>query len=487
MSTSSYTCVCKRTFTAQNYFSLHQRSCPQTKKCLSSAISSFKEFLSSRKKQRTSDDAGLVGIVGSPSALSNLPASHLASHEANASTMSQHPEVTVTPLPDQSLAPFTGTITPDYEGVEIGDEEDMSLAQRRSRRQNRQLPKRFRDILPQPPPTVPQEVCDVPPESVGHIVTSDGLPTFGVRSIFRTPPNIFGLVRQYFSSEPPSHDPEEYVTIADLSLIPGSLQVNEESCAPASSSGDSRYYPYPNQSSFQLGDWYWNQGVQKSQGDYKKLVEILGGSNFNAADVSSTRWKKINFQLGANEYDGGDGEEWEDEDAGWKRTPVSIEVPFPRTTEIPGTRLYRTADLYHRSLVAVLREKLANARDDKLFHYEPYQLRWTPPHLDAEVSIYGDLYTSPTFHEAHSKLQESPREPGCDLPRVVAGLMFWSDATQLTSFGNAKLWPTYMYFGNESKYRRCKPSCNLSNHVAYFETVCLSTVLGSAGYLTLRC
>lgn len=52
--------------------------------------------------------------------------------------------------------------------------------------------------------------------------------------------------------------------------------------------------------------------------------------------------------------------------------------------------------------------------------------------------------------------------------------MFWSDTTQLTSFGNAKLWPTYMYFGNESKYRHCKPSLNLSNHVAYFEMVCLS-------------
>ncbi|KAG2343737.1 hypothetical protein BDR05DRAFT_947857 [Suillus weaverae] len=28
-----------------------------------------------------------------------------------------------------------------------------------------------------------------------------------------------------------------------------------------------------------------------------------------------------------------------------------------------------------------------------------------------------------------------------------------------------------MYFSNESKYRCCKPSCNLSNHVAYFETL----------------
>jgi hypothetical protein len=112
-----------------------------------------------------------------------------------------------------------------------------------------------------------------------------------------------------------------------------------------------------------------------------------------------------------------------------------------------------------------------------LFHYKPYELRWDPPHLDTEVSIYGDLYTSAAFREAHSDLQKSLGEPDCDLPRVVAGLMFWSDATQLTSFGNAKLWPTYMYFSNESKYHRCKPSCNLSNHIAYFKTVRLPTVL----------
>jgi hypothetical protein len=78
---------------------------------------------------------------------------------------------------------------------------------------------------------------------------------------------------------------------------------------------------------------------------------------------------------------------------------------------------------------------------------------------------------SPAFIEAHRELQELPGEAGCELPHVVAALMFWSDATQLTTFGNAKLWPVYMYFGNESKYRRCRPSCNLGNHVAYFQKV----------------
>ena len=49
--------------------------------------------------------------------------------------------------------------------------------------------------------------------------------------------------------------------------------------------------------------------------------------------------------------------------------------------------------------------------------------------------------------------------------------MFSSDATQLTSFGNSSLWPCYLYFGNESKYCRYKPSNKLCNHVAYFQKV----------------
>ncbi|KAG2066725.1 hypothetical protein BDR04DRAFT_1120940 [Suillus decipiens] len=266
-------------------------------------------------------------------------------------------------------------------------------------------------------------------------MASHETPTSPSRTTFHTPPNIFGLVHQYFSSAPPSHDPEEYVTMADLSFIPGSHMVSkEEHNAPVTIASDSQYYPYPNHSSFQLGDWYWNQGIQKSQEDYIHLLKIIGSETFNTSDVSSTHWNEINSKLGANEYDQGDIEEWEDEDAGWRSTPVFINVPFSRTTEVPGPRAFRATNLYHCSLVAIIQENLTNARDNKLFHYELYKLCWNPPHLDGEVPIYGDLFMSP-----------------------------------LTSFGNTKLWPTYMYFGNESKYHCCKLSCNISNHVVYFE------------------
>jgi hypothetical protein len=50
------------------------------------------------------DEAGLVGVAGSSNVLSNLSANHLASREAHASSMSRHPEVTVIPLLNYSLA-----------------------------------------------------------------------------------------------------------------------------------------------------------------------------------------------------------------------------------------------------------------------------------------------------------------------------------------------------------------------------------------------
>jgi len=106
------------------------------------------------------------------------------------------------------------------------------------------------------------------------------------------------------------------------------------------------------------------------------------------------------------------------------------------------------------------------------FHYEPYELLWHPSDNQDPVCVHGELYTLPAFLDAHKSLQESPPEPSCTLPRIIVALMFWSNGTQLTNFRNAKLWPLYMFFGNESKYRWGKQSCNLGEHVAYFESVC---------------
>ncbi|OSD02519.1 hypothetical protein PYCCODRAFT_1477774 [Trametes coccinea BRFM310] len=53
----------------------------------------------------------------------------------------------------------------------------------------------------------------------------------------------------------------------------------------------------------------------------------------------------------------------------------------------------------------------------------------------------------------------------------MAPLLFWSDATHLTSFGSASLWPIYMYFGSLSKYTRGMPTEFAAHHVAYIPSL----------------
>ena len=164
-------------------------------------------------------------------------------------------------------------------------------------------------------------------------------------------------------------------------------------------------------------------------------------------------------------------------DASQKASPINILVPFNCQADSLGAKTFTAGILYHQPLVAVICEKFANAQDDEQFHYKPFKVFWAPTDVDMPVWVYGELYSSPKFLDAHWQVQELPCEPDCKLPCVVVRLMFGSDATHLTSFGNAKLWPTYLYFGNESKYQQCKPTCNLCNDVAYLETVSIIFML----------
>jgi hypothetical protein len=280
--------------------------------------------------------------------------------------------------------------------------------------------------------------------------------------IIRTPRNIFGIVRQYFAVQFPSVDPEECVSLADKSpLLTADSSFHQSR---------SKWWPFPNKNSFLLGSWFWTGGLQKSQSEFKNLIDIVGHPSFNSEDVRDTKWNSIFAKLGDSNPDEIDGE-WLDVDAGWRKTRVDITVPFHRRMQNPGTSQFVGAELYHRSLVEVIKERICDPCNAAQIHLEPYELLWKRSDAYGEVKLHGELYTSEAFREAHHTLQQSPPEHNCDLPRVVLALMFWSDATHLTQFGSSQLWPCYMAIGNESKYRRCKPSCNLCSHVAYFQKV----------------
>lgn len=272
----------------------------------------------------------------------------------------------------------------------------------------------------------------------------------------------------------PMHDPESITNLTMLSNTPET----ELSSSQHTNPDGFEFYPYPNETSFRIGEWYWNSGSQKSQDGLKKLLDIISSDKFSAADIRQTNWNQVNSQLAINNWDTG---EWEDEDAGWYRSSVTINVPFyskkadPRKKQrIGGPREYVVHNFYHQQIVSIIRERLTKDAQAKChFHFDPFELLWNRslPGEQTPLRLQGEVYTSPAFIEAHRELQACPRELGCNLPRVVIALMFWSDATHLTNFGNTKLWPLYMLFGNDSKYERCKPSNNLCEHLAYFEHV----------------
>ena len=163
-----------------------------------------------------------------------------------------------------------------------------------------------------------------------------------------TQKNSFGLFCIYdVESIPTANDPEDQSGAGPLPAR--GLNV------PTLPSSVNSFHPYPNESSCLIGDWYWNEGAQKSKKNFKKLVEIITSSAFRSEDLRQTNWTAIDRQLGSLESDHDpsqttsmavDSEEWEAEDGSWMRRTITISVPFPRRCLHPGPRDYTISNFY---------------------------------------------------------------------------------------------------------------------------------------------
>ena len=294
-----------------------------------------------------------------------------------------------------------------------------------------------------------------------------------------TQKNSFGLFRVYDEGSLPSANDPDDQSGAD----PPDTRRIKEPVSHALPDSLNPFHPYPNESSWRIGDWYWNQGAQKSKKSFKSLVEIITSAHFCAEDLSHANWAAIDRQLSSLEAAHEPSRttptegEWQShlEDSGWARRTISISIPFPRRVLPPGPRNYTISEFYRRPLLSIICETLSDPARCRAFRFEPYSLRWQRSGADDDIAVYGELFSSQAFITTHRALQEVQLDStGCALPRWIIALMFWSDATQLTAFGDAKLWPLYIYFGNESKYHRCTPTANLCSHAAYFQTVRVS-------------
>lgn len=162
---------------------------------------------------------------------------------------------------------------------------------------------------------------------------------------------------------------------------------------------------------------------------------------------------------------------------GWQSTSVDIPIgvegrQYTNPFLVPK---YSVPGLFYRRPLDVVKAALAEPAAQH-FHLTPFSTYWRPSPDAMPERIYSELYTSDAFIKEHKEVHSAPRDDGCQLETVVLSLMFWSDSTHLTSFGDASLWPIYMFFGNLSKYVRGKPSTFSAHHLAYIPKVCFMSL-----------
>jgi Plavaka transposase len=318
------------------------------------------------------------------------------------------------------------------------------------------LPARYEDITPEGPAPLPPNPA--PPEhtTIRRVVLH-------VRDTLRTGLNRFGLLREYLHR--PSYDPDSSIPIEDLSnsLEPNVTSVDQHEKRPPPP------WPFTSMSVYLVMEWMITGGNQKSIAEVDRLVkEVLSHKAFRPGDLAGFSARRESKRLDAAETKqpetpfSGDG---------WIHSDVRISVPTGKRDPNGSGLNFSVSGLYHRHLVPVMKAALVEATAAR-FHLFPFKRIWRLP-SDQEVRCFDEVYTSDAFIEANDKLQKQQNEPGCRLEKVILGLMFWSDSTHLTNFGNAKVWPIYLYFANLSKYIRAKPNLAASHHVAYIPSVSL--------------
>lgn len=210
--------------------------------------------------------------------------------------------------------------------------------------------------------------------------------------------------------------------------------------------------------------WMNTGSDRKTADEVNRLVaDVLTSPDFRPEQLG-----RFNAQKENECFDRSEAGEPSEKD-GWKKVEIDIPIPSGHKNSTGIHPNFKVPDFHFRSLIEVIKSAFSEPTAFK-FHLSPFKKFVNLPD-GTNSRIYDEAFSSDAYLQAHNDLQKQPNEPGCDLEKVVASLMFFSDATHLTNFGTAKAWPVYLYFGNSSKYERAKPNSGACHHIAYIPTV----------------
>ncbi|KAI0086599.1 hypothetical protein BDY19DRAFT_986593 [Irpex rosettiformis] len=167
----------------------------------------------------------------------------------------------------------------------------------------------------------------------------------------------------------------------------------------------------------------------------------------------------------------------------WKKSSVKIHVPKEgvKYASEDDTPEFEVKGIWHQSLLGVIKSAYED-KSQKYLHNIPFKLyHCDEPTLDSDSTMHNssdsapgehvwtELYNSDAVLEEQVKIDALSRnsEDADTVEYVATPIMEYSDASHLTSFESAYLWPIYNWIGALTKYLRVKPSSLSAHHIAY--------------------
>jgi hypothetical protein len=291
---------------------------------------------------------------------------------------------------------------------------------------------------------------------------------------FQTQPDMFSLYSVYLTH--PNLAPEANCMlegVTDAPTLDGACATPHRVHLGVSSpeiSDDDLFGAFTNPSSALLMAWHYSGSNAKSATELNRLAEFLCDPGFKQADLAGFNHARESKRL--DDYLDGRSNPFH-EHYGWQMSTVKICLPnekvrFSSETDAPELMI---PGVYHRSLIDIIK-RVFEDNVSLQFNMTPFRQYWNTPD-NRTLEVFSESYASPEMVNAYKEVNALPRDPDDTLERVIASLMVWSDATHLASFGDASLWPFYLFFGNQSKYTRGKPTARACHHLAYIPNVCI--------------
>ena len=321
---------------------------------------------------------------------------------------------------------------------------------------------RAKEVVTQPPPLSDPKLDDNP---VGDQMGSKNIITNA---------NSFRVFQKYFTIS--SHslcNPDAFadVPMATATSRPQSIGSGLTAVAPAG-----EHNPLTNSHNWSEDLLVWmTLGSGNTPAEMNELVHnVIIHPEFNLSElhnfnaVTATRcFDHEHFSKSGPTLKAGDG---------WKEGLVRIRVPCTREKQKEDDAPEFVVDgILYQDVVKVITTELEDLDAFNNIHTTPYEEWWYPHPGRDPVCIYSETYNSDAMLQANKEMWDNLRaipRPGDDLETFIVSALLYSSSTHLASFGNASLWPMYLYLGNVSKYICSKPTSFSAHHITYIPTVC---------------